>query len=46
MTVEYIVTALNIADTMTKALASNKIKDFHDSLHGLAPLPDSLLTLE
>ena len=46
VTVEYIDTALNIADTMTKALASNKIKDFHDSLHGLAPLPDSLLTLE
>ena len=39
--------ALNISDAMTKALGSNKIKTFLDtmSLHGLVSIPDSLLTL-
>ena len=45
VTIQYIDTALNISDAMTKALGSNKIKTFLDTLHGLVSIPDSLLTL-
>ena len=44
-TVQYVDTALNISDTMTKGLGSNKINTFVHTLHGVEPLPDSLLTI-
>ena len=44
-TVQYVDTALNISDAMTKGLGSNKINTFVHSLHGAEPLPDCLLTI-
>ena len=41
--VQYIETAANISDAMTKGLGSNKIKTFLPSLHGHTQLPTGLI---